>query len=327
MRGDHVEDAVEFELDGPVRQRLHRPDRAGPVHVGEVRIARGPLRARVRRVRATAHGGAGSAYGGAWPGSPCAPGRRRWWASSTRRTGAASRPVHRLWTSVPSSAPTTGWTRPTATACGRSSPPSSGGAHRPRRRRRLASLRRHPRLLRDALPTDAPRRPLRDRGLGGAPAREPRCSPHARPGTAGETERLAARIAERIESGAGAETPLSRLAIEFMLVQTSEPSLIDDLAVNRYWIAVRRGQGAAGTGFRLRTTTSTCSTWCGRRGRGPGPAAGGRATLESLRPGRVVTGGAPMMLTIPSRLRGGAITDHTGVEGVQSPRVRGAGCR
>lgn len=71
-------------------------------------------------------------------------------------------------------------------------------------------------------------------------------------GTPGETERLAARIAERIESGAGAETPLSRLAIEFMLVQTSEPTLMEDLAVNRYWIAVRRGPGALpATGFRL----------------------------------------------------------------------------
>ena len=67
-----------------------------------------------------------------------------------------------------------------------------------------------------------------------------------------EAERLAARLAERIESGAGAETPLSRLAIEFMLVQTSETTLIDDLTVNRHWIAVRRGSAALpATGFRL----------------------------------------------------------------------------
>ena len=35
-------------------------------------------------------------------------------------------------------------------------------------------------------------------------------------------------------------------------MQTSEPPLIDDLAVNRYWIAVRRGPAALpATGFRL----------------------------------------------------------------------------
>jgi cephalosporin hydroxylase len=71
-------------------------------------------------------------------------------------------------------------------------------------------------------------------------------------GTPEDTERLAAQIAERIESGVGAETPLSRLAIEFMLVQASETRLIDDLTVNRHWIAVRRGPAALPTrGFRL----------------------------------------------------------------------------
>jgi Methyltransferase domain len=70
--------------------------------------------------------------------------------------------------------------------------------------------------------------------------------------TPGETERLAARIAERIESGVGAETPLSRLAIEFMLVQASDTRLIEELTVNRHWIAVRRGSAALpATGFRL----------------------------------------------------------------------------
>jgi hypothetical protein len=70
--------------------------------------------------------------------------------------------------------------------------------------------------------------------------------------TPGKTERLAARIAERIESGVGAETPLSRLAIEFMLVQASSVRLIEELNVNRHWIAVRRGSAALpGTGFRL----------------------------------------------------------------------------
>jgi SAM-dependent methyltransferase len=58
---------------------------------------------------------------------------------------------------------------------------------------------------------------------------------------AGETERLALLIVERMESGVGAETPLSRLAIEFMLAQTSDTRLIEDLTVNRHWIAVRRG--------------------------------------------------------------------------------------
>jgi predicted O-methyltransferase YrrM len=71
-------------------------------------------------------------------------------------------------------------------------------------------------------------------------------------GTPGETERLAAQITERIESGAGAETPLSRLAIEFMLAQTSETRPIEELTINRYWIAVRRGSAALpATGFRL----------------------------------------------------------------------------
>jgi predicted O-methyltransferase YrrM len=70
--------------------------------------------------------------------------------------------------------------------------------------------------------------------------------------TSVKTERLAARIAERIESGVGAETPLSRLAIEFMLVQTPDTRLIDELTVNRHWIAVRRGPAALpATGFRL----------------------------------------------------------------------------
>jgi cephalosporin hydroxylase len=68
----------------------------------------------------------------------------------------------------------------------------------------------------------------------------------------GENERLEALIAERMESGVGAETPLSRLAIEVMLAQTSEARLIDELSVNRHWIAVRRGPAPlAGTGFRL----------------------------------------------------------------------------
>jgi hypothetical protein len=68
----------------------------------------------------------------------------------------------------------------------------------------------------------------------------------------GRTERLAARIAERVESGAGAETPLSRLAIEFMLVQASDEHMIEELTVNRHWIAVRRGLAPPPvTGFRL----------------------------------------------------------------------------
>jgi predicted O-methyltransferase YrrM len=67
-----------------------------------------------------------------------------------------------------------------------------------------------------------------------------------------ETERLAALIAERIESGVGAETPLSRLAIEFMLAQTPGTGLIEDLTVNRHCIAVRRGLAPLpATGFRL----------------------------------------------------------------------------
>jgi Methyltransferase domain len=57
----------------------------------------------------------------------------------------------------------------------------------------------------------------------------------------GEAEQLAARIAERIECGGGAETSLLRLAIELMLAQVSPIQLIDELIINRYWIAVRRG--------------------------------------------------------------------------------------
>jgi len=68
----------------------------------------------------------------------------------------------------------------------------------------------------------------------------------------GETERLVALIAERMDAGVGAETPLSRLAIEFMLVQTSDTRLIEDLTVNRHLIAVRRGPAPLpATGFRL----------------------------------------------------------------------------
>jgi hypothetical protein len=71
-------------------------------------------------------------------------------------------------------------------------------------------------------------------------------------GTPGTAERLAVRIADRIESGAGAETPLSQLAIEFMLVQATEAGLIEDLTVNRHWIAARRGPAPLpAAGFRL----------------------------------------------------------------------------
>ena len=67
-----------------------------------------------------------------------------------------------------------------------------------------------------------------------------------------EAERLAARLAERIESGDGAETPLSRLVIEFTLAQVSGTRLIEELTVNHHWIAVRRGPAALpATGFRL----------------------------------------------------------------------------
>lgn len=67
-----------------------------------------------------------------------------------------------------------------------------------------------------------------------------------------EAERLAARVAERAAAGAGAVVPLSRLVIEFTLAQLSETRLIDDLSVNRHWIAVRRGPAALpATGFRL----------------------------------------------------------------------------
>ena len=67
-----------------------------------------------------------------------------------------------------------------------------------------------------------------------------------------EAEQLAARLAERLESGEGAETPLSRLVIEFTLAQASEARLIDELSVNHHWIAVRRGPAALpATGFRL----------------------------------------------------------------------------
>jgi len=67
-----------------------------------------------------------------------------------------------------------------------------------------------------------------------------------------EAERLAARLAERLESGAGAEIPLSRLVIEFTLAQLSETRLIAELTVNRHWIALRRGPGPLPeTGFRL----------------------------------------------------------------------------
>ncbi len=71
-------------------------------------------------------------------------------------------------------------------------------------------------------------------------------------GGSGATEPLVARIAERIESGRGAETPLSRLAVEFMLVQATEAGLIEELTVNRHWIAVRRGPAELpAAGFRL----------------------------------------------------------------------------
>jgi predicted O-methyltransferase YrrM len=70
--------------------------------------------------------------------------------------------------------------------------------------------------------------------------------------TPGKTEGLARRIAERIESGAGADTPLSRLAIELMLVQATETPVVDELTINRHWIAVRRGPvPLPATGFRL----------------------------------------------------------------------------
>jgi cephalosporin hydroxylase len=67
-----------------------------------------------------------------------------------------------------------------------------------------------------------------------------------------ESLRLAAIIAERIESGPGAVTPLARLAIEFMLVQASDAPPIEEVTVNRHWIAARRGRAPVPTkGFRL----------------------------------------------------------------------------
>jgi hypothetical protein len=45
---------------------------------------------------------------------------------------------------------------------------------------------------------------------------------------------------------------VSQLAVELMLAQTSENRLIEDVTVNRDWIAVRRGPDRLPTtGFRL----------------------------------------------------------------------------
>lgn len=63
---------------------------------------------------------------------------------------------------------------------------------------------------------------------------------------------LAARINERIEAGVSPETPLSRLVIELMLTQTTDPGIVDEVCVNRHWIAVRRGRTPLEPGsFRL----------------------------------------------------------------------------
>ena len=89
-----------------------------------------------------------------------------------------------------------------------------------------------------------------------------------------------------------------------MLVQTSEPTLMEDLAVNRYWIAVRRGPAALpATGFRL--VDHYVDVFDMVRPLRSGDRPRGRRPCRARVPGSqesVVTGGARTMLTIPRLL-------------------------
>lgn len=67
-----------------------------------------------------------------------------------------------------------------------------------------------------------------------------------------EGDALVASIDERVRSGEGAETSLLRLAVELALVEASGSGIVDEVSVNRHWIAVRRGGEALEPGrFRL----------------------------------------------------------------------------
>lgn len=61
----------------------------------------------------------------------------------------------------------------------------------------------------------------------------------------------ATAIRDHLESGAPQEEPLSRLAVEFMLTQTSPANVISEVVVNRHWIAARRGDAELPNRFRL----------------------------------------------------------------------------
>jgi SAM-dependent methyltransferase len=61
----------------------------------------------------------------------------------------------------------------------------------------------------------------------------------------------AANIGQQLEQRGGPETPLSRLVVEFTLVEAAGGALIDEVCVNRHWIAVRRGTARLPANFRL----------------------------------------------------------------------------
>jgi hypothetical protein len=201
---NHVEDAVEFELEG-VRFISGFADRTAHDRSVLMKSAsHGTLRACLSRVRATAMVELGIAYGGASAWFALRPadeaGRIEYDATTTpSRTGSSSPgasarrpPLLRV-------------TRPMAIAGGDRLRRVPRRAHRPGCRRRLASLRRHACALRGALPVDASRWPSTSSRIGRGFTSRQWCRPYACSRDARETERLAA-IAERIESGVGAET-------------------------------------------------------------------------------------------------------------------------
>ena len=278
MRGHHPEDAAEFEIDG-VRFVSSFVDRdfPRPIYVDEAGVARGALRESVARVRATPHGGARHRLR-RQPGvvRPAGETNQAGWLRVKANRNARLDGSSSSGALATSSARITGWTRPIAITFGRPSLPSSAVSPSTSSLTtlRIATL---PRLRpsRRCFPLTRP---------GGLSVIEDWAGLHERAELynrrlaqprSGKTERLAARIAERIESGVGAETPLSRLAIEFMLVQASDDA--PDRGVDRQRALDRC---PAWSGGAIGDTVPTCGPLRGRLWHGA--AVGARQSRARL---------------------------------------------
>ena len=70
-------------------------------------------------------------------------------------------------------------------------------------------------------------------------------------GESNDGRAVAANISDQLERRGGPETPLSRLVVEFTLVEAAGGAVIDEVCVNPHWIAVRRGAARLPDSFRL----------------------------------------------------------------------------